>query len=131
MNLFIIFVLFSLQAIDGQILMKKFRFPENILPNYIYKNISLNVKSKIECAAYCNNESSACDGLFYSRDGSFCSLLNLTKFGWKRDKKQNETPVYLNLGIFLSIYGRVNYFLVQCESKCQFYSHLFICARFL
>jgi hypothetical protein len=110
--------------------MKKFRFPENIL-NYIYQNISFNVKSKTECAANCNIEPLACDGLFYNRDGNFCSLLSLTKFGWKRDKKQTETPVYLNLGIFLLIYGRVNYFSIQCESKCQFYSHLFICGQFL
>ncbi len=88
-------------AIAGQILMKKFRFPENILPNYIYRNISFNVKSKTECAAYCNKESVICDGIFYSKDVNFCGLLNLTKFAWKRDKKENETLVYLNLGICL------------------------------
>ncbi len=107
MNLAIICLLLLLQKIDGQILMKRFRFPANNLPNYIYKNISFNVKSKIECAAYCNNESSKCDGLFYSRDVNFCSLLDLTTFDWKRDKEQNETLVYLNLGIYFQINCRM------------------------
>ncbi len=61
MNLAIVCLLQLLQKIDGQILMKKFRFLANNLPNNIYKNIRFNVKSKIECAGYCNNDSLKCE----------------------------------------------------------------------
>ncbi len=109
MNLNTICLLLSLHAINGQLLLKRFRFPQYNLLNCMYKNISFNVKSKIECASYCNTESLKCsycnteslkcDGLFYNRDVSFCGLLDLAKFDWKKGKQQNETLVYLSSGI--------------------------------
>jgi hypothetical protein len=120
MNLNIICLLLSIQSINGQLLLKQFRFPQNNLLNCIYKNISFNVKSKIECASYCNTESSNCDGLFYNRDVNFCSLLNLAKFDWKNGKEQNESLVYLNPGIHFRIHNKMVNVMVQRFGDLKF-----------
>ena len=94
-------LLASFQPIEGHSLMKQFKFPGNIWPNYVYNSTSFNVKSKIVCAALCYAESPTCNAMHYMKDVNSCQLADLTNFDWRTFVGNHQVYGYLDLGIFL------------------------------
>ncbi len=98
------YLLLLLQAVNGQNLMKRFTFSGKIWPHYVYKNISNDAKSKIECAALCKTDSMNCNSFFYNPDLMLCGLANLNKFNINTVEQQGAAFGYINLGICYETY---------------------------
>jgi len=89
-----------LQPIESHGLMKQYKFPGNIWPNYVNNSTSLNVKSKIECAAQCYSKSPMCNVMFYKKDVNSCQLADLTNFDWNQFAENDTVFGYIDQGIF-------------------------------
>ncbi len=99
MNSYFLYLLLLFQTINCQTLMKRFTFPGNIWPHYVYKNISYAAKSTIECAALCKTESNNCNFLFYGPALSTCGLANLNQYNMSSVEQKGEAFGYIDLGI--------------------------------
>ena len=93
----LIFILFVLHGIaDSQILLKRYQFPGEVWPSFIYKKIEFKVENLLACSSLCNVEKSSCNGIMFEAKTSFCGLANMT--GNYSALQNNDCPIYIVQG---------------------------------